>query len=215
MTSIPARAGEPVKQQAKGFYATIGVGASWSLNTEVSDSFLNQLNGGAAINGTIKDNGGFAGEIGGGYDFGDLRAELTYVYNNSSLNSLGLTDGAFSATINTSANISSSSLFASGYYDIPVKNSRFIPYIGGGLGYTNIRIGSISGDVSGLTLGSVGGNKSLFGYQAKIGVTYLATKTADVFLEGVYQGSPGFSIDTTSYGSLNQFGARLGARYRF
>ena len=210
----PAKAEETVPQQSKGFYATLGLGASWPLSTDVSDSALDAFVG-TPITGKIKAGGGFSGEIGAGYDFGDARAELTYIYNNSSLDSIDVTAEGSTATINGSANINSSSVFVSGYYDVPIKNSRFIPYLGGGLGYTNISVGTISGNFNGISASIDGGNKSLFGYQAKVGVTYLASKNADIFLEGVYQGSPSFSIDTTSYGSINQFGARLGARYRF
>ena len=209
-----ARADETVPEQSKGFYATLGLGAGWPLNVGATDSMLNDLLD-ANTNGTFSTNGGFAGEIGAGYDFGDVRAELTYVYQGSSFDSLKISNQFGSATLGASGNLNSSSVFVSGYYDIPIKNSRFIPYVGGGIGYTNLGVGSSTYSYQGTAVTLDGGNTSLFGYQAKVGVTYIASKAVDVFLEGVYQGAPGFSVDTTSYDSLNVFGARLGARYRF
>ena len=216
--SIPAKADETVPQQSKGFYATLGLGAGWPLDTDVSDkdvnSLLNAL-GGPNLNGSISADGGFSGEVGAGYDFGDVRAELTYAYNNSSINNLSATYLGTKYNLPASANVNSSSVYLSGYYDIPIKKSRFVPYVGAGIGYTNLSVGDLSATVLGVPITLEGGSESLFGYQAKVGVTYLASKTTDVFLEGVYQGATGFDVGATSYGAINIFGARLGARYRF
>lgn len=76
-------------------------------------------------------------------------------------------------------------MLASVYLDIPA-NSRWAPYVGGGLGY-----------------------------QAKVGLNYLANKKTDIFVEGVYQGSSGFEENSIDYSSVNMWGARLGARFRF
>lgn len=76
-------------------------------------------------------------------------------------------------------------MLASVYLDIPT-NSRWAPYVGGGLGY-----------------------------QAKVGLSYLANKKTDIFVEGVYQGSSGFEENSIDYSSVNMWGARLGARFRF
>jgi opacity protein-like surface antigen len=60
-----------------------------------------------------------------------------------------------------------------------------------------------------------GGSGSAFGYQAKIGVSYMAAEQADVFLEGIYQGNTSVTVGKSTYGSLNDFGVRAGLRYRF
>ena len=210
----PAKAEETVPQQSKGFYATLGLGAGWPLNIDATDAGLDTLVG-APTTGTFGVNGGFAGEIGAGYDFGDARAEITYVYQNASLSSLSLSNSNGSVNLGASGNINSSSIFVSGYYDIPIKKSRFIPYLGGGIGYTNLAVGTNTFSYQGFSDTANGGNVSLFGYQAKVGLSYIASKTTDIFIEGVYQGSPSFSFGTTSYDPINVFGARLGARYRF
>jgi opacity protein-like surface antigen len=105
-------------------------------------------------------------------------------------------------------------VLASAYVDIPT-NSRWVPYIGGGLGYTNVGWGAYSATAFGVTLTQTPGSQGVFGYQAKLGLSYLASRNADLFVEGTYQGAAGFTIDRINYDPLNSWGARLGARYRF
>lgn len=183
-----------------GFYATVGLGASWPQNVSWDARNL-------PFNGDIKGGGGFSGEAGIGYDFGALRTELTYGYTRNSVNSV---------TVNGFGNASSSGIInrndvlASLYLDIPT-NSRWTPYIGGGIGYSNVSTPNFS--TPAFNTGSA--NRGLFGYQAKVGVSYAASRSTDLFLEGVYSGASGFSSNNVNYGSLNEWGAKIGARFRF
>lgn len=195
----------------KGFYATLGLGASWPQDVTGNTNIL-----GVSADGSYSLSGGFAGEIGAGYDFGPVRAELTYSYNNASLSSisgsvLGINLG--SAAINNGS-VNTNSVLASAYVDIPTK-SRWVPYVGGGLGYTNVGWGSYSATVFGVPVTQSAGSQGVLGYQAKVGLSYLASSNADVFVEGTYQGTTGFSVDQVNYDPINSWGARLGARYRF
>lgn len=266
-------------EQGTGFYGTIGVGASWATNVSASgDSRTNNWVNGNAFNvvpafsaGSIVDNlstitvnprvktkfgGGFAGEAGLGYDFGDVRAELTYVYNNSPINSVS---GELKPRLNLNGNqyalrtrglavdggnsTNSNSVFGSLYYDIPT-NSRWVPYIGGGIGYTNVSWDGVDFNNVRYTTNTVlpnlpfnsatrnstvldqnlwrrgsvsygNQNVGLFGYQAKVGLTYVASCTTDVFAEGTYQGASNFEVSGFDFGSLNSWGGRIGARFRF
>jgi opacity protein-like surface antigen len=209
LAATPAQA-EVQVPDPKGFYATLGLGASWPQNVTGHSTVL-----GVPVNGGYSLGGGFAGEIGIGYDFGLVRSEVTYTYNNANINAatfsaLGLTG---SAAI-SSGNVNSNSVMASAYVDIPTK-SRWVPYVGGGIGYTNVGWGAYSATVLGITATQVAGNQGVFGYQAKLGLSYLAAKNADVFVEGIYQGTTGFSLDQVTYDPISSWGARLGARYRF
>lgn len=209
LSAAPAQAEEQVPDP-KGFYATLGLGASWPQNVNGNTTVL-----GVPVNGSYSLNGGFAGEIGAGYDFGLIRTELTYSYNNASLNSV--TASALGASVTagvSSGNVNTNSVLASAYIDIPTK-SRWVPYVGGGIGYTNVGWGAYSVTAGGVTLTQVAGNQGVFGYQAKLGLSYLAAKNADVFVEGTYQGTTGFTVDQVNYDPLSSWGARLGARYRF
>ena len=144
-----------------------------------------------------------------------MRTELTYAYTGASLNTI--TASALGTSLTTSisnGSVNTNSVLVSAYVDIPTK-SKFTPYIGGGLGYTNVGWGAYSASALGITLTQQAGSQGVLGYQAKLGVTYQASAKADVFVEGTYQGSSGFSVDTVNYDSLSAFGARVGARYRF
>lgn len=108
------------------------------------------------------------------------------------------------------------------YYDIPTK-SRFSPYVGGAIGYTNVSVPSqsptVDFTVAGVT-GSdtaewAGGSAGAFGYMAKLGVAYQASQQADVFLEGLYSGNTSVTINRVDIGALNDFGVRVGFRWRF
>jgi len=194
----------------KGFYATVGLGGAWPQNVTGNTTIL-----GVGVTGSYALGGGFSGDIGAGYDFGPVRTELTYAYTGASLNSVTATALGTSGTASISnGSVSTNSVLVSAYVDIPTK-SKFTPYIGGGLGYTNVGWGAYSASALGITLTQQAGSQGVLGYQAKLGVTYQASAKADVFVEGTYQGSSGFSVDSVNYDSLSAFGARVGARYRF
>ena len=234
--AAPVRAQEESapKDTTKGAYVSVGVGGNWASNPTWSFA-----DNGTAFglpwtennNGTVGLGGGVSVSPAIGYDFGNsVRAELSYTYNAASIgqstaNASG-TWGGFSysgsGNLATTGTVSTNSVLASAYYDIPTK-SKFTPYVGGGIGWTGVSVpaqnvsftGTINGETVTLPSEGQGGSASAFGYQAKIGVSYLAAEQADVFLEGVYQGNTSVTIGKSSYGSINNFGVRAGLRYRF
>jgi opacity protein-like surface antigen len=250
--SASAQTTAPVSyEQGTGFYGTIGLGASWTQSVDVNfnPKSFNDAFDDAVITanprGTSNFGGGFAGEAGIGYDFGAVRTELTYVYNNANVdggnikgNGLVFYDNnIYDPTVRVKLNggsVNTNSVMASAYVDIPT-GSRFVPYVGGGIGYTNVNwSANFDNNVSVLVPAlapvpvtvplndylngrnfSKSGNASLFGYQAKIGVSYVASCTTDVFAEGTYQGATGFEIQNVDYSNLNAWGARAGVRFRF
>ena len=234
--AAPVRAQEESapKDTTKGAYISVGVGGNWASNPTWS----------YADNGTIlglpwtENNNGSVGLGGGvsvspaiGYDFGNnIRAELSYTYNaasigQSTINASG-TVGTWaysgSGTLATTGTVSTNSVLVSGYYDIPTK-SKFTPYVGAGIGWTGVSVpaqnvsatGTVNGASVTLPVEGEGGSGSAFGYQAKIGVSYMVAQPTDVFVEGIYQGNTSVNIGKSTYGSLNNFGVRAGVRYRF
>jgi opacity protein-like surface antigen len=92
--------------------------------------------------------------------------------------------------------------------------------VGAGIGYTGVSIPTMgaSATINGVAVNNLtvdGGSGSAFGYQAKLGVSYAVSKPADVFAEAIYQGSTGVTINEVSFGALNAFSVRAGARFRF
>lgn len=226
----------PQPQRVKGAYVTAGVGGSWGVSpstSQTSTGAVDSFTTSTSINATQSLGGGVAVEAGFGYDFGNkVRAELTYVNNNYALSTLNFSGSTrvnqtgqvvpFSGSSSLSGNLSTNSVMISGYYDIPT-NSRWVPYIGAGLGWTSVSIPSSQASTS-VTAGSIttssagttsADSASAFGYQAKIGVSYLIGARTDAYVEGTYQGNTSFTLNASNYDSLNGFGARAGFRYRF
>jgi hypothetical protein len=191
--------------QGTGFYVTAGAGYSWpgSWNFQDNVDFAN-------FNGDFDLEGGFGADGGIGYDFGAIRTELTYVFGRSSLNKVNLSSDEFDGgSESASGNLNQNSVFASVYLDIPF--GRWVPYIGGGLGYTNLSTPSFT--VDGYRFGS--GNQGALGWQGKLGVAYAVNWNWDIYAEGVYTGASGINTDNFDFQSYNEYGAKLGFRYRF
>lgn len=186
--------------QGTGFYLTVGAGAAWP-----SDIDVRTRNFDPNFNGDMEFGGGFSVDAGVGYDFGAIRTELTYGYTRASINDLGFNNEFFDA----SGIVNKNDVMASVYLDVPF--GAWVPYIGGGIGYTNLSTPGISFD--GDRIGS--SNQGLFGWQAKVGVAYAINWNTDIYVEGTYSGAEGFSSDELRYDSYNDFGAKLGFRYRF
>jgi len=194
--------------QVSGFYLTGGLGANWPQTVNVEE--LTNLYG---LDYGFRDYH-FSGpsiEAGIGYDFGTVRAEVTYAYDRSGLSSYSDQFGVFQYS---GGDVAKNSVFASVYWDINL-GSRIVPYVGGGLGYSNLSVESSSSDS--LNFNAYGA--SSFGYQAKIGLSYLASRQTDVFAEAVYRGMSGFNVSSQDlqykYGNYNSWGFLLGARFRF
>jgi opacity protein-like surface antigen len=186
--------------QGTGWYLTIGAGAAWP-----SDMNVRTRNFDPNFNGDATFGGGFSIDGGLGYDFGAIRTELTYGYTRASLNSAQFDN----VDVNTSGIINKNDVMASAYLDIPFGS--WVPYLGGGLGYSNLSTPSFTFD----EVRTGGGNKGLFGWQAKAGLAYVLTWNTDIYVEGTYAGASGFSSNNIRYDSYNDFGAKLGFRYRF
>jgi opacity protein-like surface antigen len=228
-------------QSLKGWYMTVGAGATWenTVKDQRQSTAYSPYYGDLRQDrtGQINHGSGVAVEGGVGYSFGNqLRAELTYLFNTTALGNQvysgtitgpGIPGGSdsFSGNADITGRTYRNSVLASLYYDIPTK-SRWVPYVGAGLGWTNVSVSSMTYnyDVTILSNGArqtgsdtiSGGNGNALGYQAKIGVSYIVSKSTDLFVEGNYQGNTSVDIGTgTILGSFNSFGVKGGFRYRF
>lgn len=209
--------GTPVEvvevESVNGWYLTVGAGAIWPSSQGYryrnTAAWQNFSNGAPAPRGSFDYNGGFSVDGGIGYDFGAIRTELTYGYSAPSLETARVSNyGGFTNSIG--GKINKNDIFASVYWDV-LPFSRFTPYIGGGIGYTNLSTPNVN--LLGLNSGST--NEGLFGWQAKVGVSYALAFNWDVYVEGTYSGATGFDTNTVNYSSYNDYGAKLGFRYRF
>ncbi|MFM9111241.1 MAG: outer membrane protein, partial [Prochlorococcaceae cyanobacterium] len=215
----PGRAAEaePVAyQQGTGFYATVGLGASWPnhVDGQFDDSRLNDL----GFNPNQRDlkyemDRGFALDAGLGYDFGPVRAELTYIHNAYSIDNIKFGNNWRASSTDGGGQ---NGVMGSLYLDINT-GTRLTPYIGGGLGYLNQSWGNnrLTNKVTGASFVSRQGDVGMLGWQAKLGLAYGINWNADLYAEGVYQGGASFDTDNASWDGVNSWGFKVGARYRF
>ncbi len=197
-------------EQGTGWYLTIGAGAAWPSKTNVRSSDFPANYGIPNFDFDASYGGGFSVDGGIGYDFGAIRTELTYGYTRSSLNEIGVDLGSIDIETGASGIVNKNDVMGSVYWDIDT-NSRFVPYIGAGLGYSNRSTPSIA--VGDLRSGSI--SRGLFGWQAKAGVAYVVNWNSDVYVEGTYSGTSGYYTGDYHFGSYNDFGVKAGFRYRF
>jgi hypothetical protein len=188
-------------EQGTGFYVTVGAGGAWASNWDFQDNVA-----GYNFDGNANLTGGFAVDGGVGYDFGAIRTELTYGYARASLHKVHVNNYE---TFNSSGNVDKNDVMASVYLDVPF--GAWVPYFGGGIGYSNLSTPSFT--IDNVRFGS--GNQGLFGWQAKAGVAYAMNWNTDVYVEGTYSGASGFDSGDLTFSSFNNWGAKLGFRYRF
>jgi hypothetical protein len=109
-------------------------------------------------------------------------------------------------------NVSERSTYAVFSVQVDPIPSRWSPYIGAGIGYGNLTTpGCALSKCSTFQGGSAGG----FAYQGKLGLSYRATDTGFLFLEGGYLGLTGTNIANVSYDSFGTWRLNLGWRQRF
>ena len=218
-TSISASPAIADENDGKGWYGTAGIGFV-SPNEPTSEECLILSEDKYCADYDFDFDTGISGEFGVGYDFGKFRVEATYSRSNTSMNdvSADITENdAKIATLTTKvddgdANLNSFLLNA--YYDFHA-DSKFVPYVGGGIGYSQINFSSYTVKALGVTLSSGEGSDGAFTYQAKAGISYLASEKIDIFGEAIFSGTSGFSISTADIDPITVWGGRVGLRYRF
>ncbi|MEM1281373.1 MAG: outer membrane beta-barrel protein [Cyanobacteria bacterium P01_H01_bin.152] len=166
------------------------------------------------IDASIDTDTGFGINAAVGYRFDNIRAEFEVGYNNNSVDSVSVND------IETSVDgdIDNWKFLLNGYYDIPT-NSRFSPYVGGGVGLAIVSANDVSATVPILGDVDIDDSSTSFLFQFKAGVGYDITDALNTFLGYRLMGIPGQSFevldsdldaDTVFIHSL-----QLGVRYTF
>ena len=161
------------------FYVSSGLGL-------LGDSFFTDACNGSCSS-TFSDtplNGSWSGELGVGYYFTDkFRGEISY--SASVLRDNTTYSGGGYMGLDW---VDNHSIFVSSYYDFS-NSSRFTPYLGIGIGPSLI-------DTDQTFAHSNKNTDITFGYQGKFGVSYEAFDSTDLFLEGIYQATKSFKIQT-------------------
>ena len=154
----------------------------------VPGSMSARLNTGAS--GNIDRDLGFIGGLAGGYQFGPFRAELDADYSQNGLNAFKV--GGTSVSLG--GHTSNISFMVNGLYDINV-GMPIVPYVGAGIGATDLRFHGTS--VAGI---AATGNSDRWGFavQPIVGVSY--SITPQISLAGEYRYL--YGVDEVHFGTL-------------
>ena len=145
--------------QGNAWYVAGGLGASFVDDVDATQAGVTLT--------TELDTGIFAtGAF--GRTFGNFRAEGELAYNTNDVSTLSV-PGVGGVT--ASGDISTLGLMVNGYYDFET-NSKWRPYIGGGIGGANVSINSLSS----LGVLIADDDTTVFAYQVKVGVAYEFTQ---------------------------------------
>lgn len=187
--------------------------AKWYVGGSLGVASLNDVDvTQAGLDFTTDFDLGQAFSLSGGRIFRDFRAEgelFVSASDFSSLSSPGLGSASASGTLTTMG------LMLNGYYDFPT-DSKWKPYIGAGIGFTEIDIDSLA--ANGVFIAS--DNDHVFAYQAKAGIAYRITPAVDVSLGYRYFATGDADFTDVTGTDFSADGAQLhavevGLRYRW
>ncbi len=187
-------------QDPKLWYVSIGAGGAWYQDLK--------LNG--AIVGTASMDTGFTvnGAIGRYLDNERvIRLEAEAIYDRADFSNI---DGP-----KAGGNLSNVGLMFNLLYDIKT-NSSWVPYLGGGIGYSLVSVDNLS--LGGPTL--IDDSAGTFSWQFKAGIAYQFNPSMAVTLGYRYYATDNVSFDSKVGGSVNTSGteiqnAELGFRFNF
>ena len=204
--ALVVAAGSAVTPVGKDFYATNAVGFSSPRDWE------DQLE---EIELEIDLGDGVAGEIAIGHRLNNWRLEASYGLNYSSWKSMKVTSSTSEAEakIGMKGRINVQTFLLSSFYNFE-NQSKFSPYVGGGLGLSQLGSPKVTMTHGGDSYTSSMNGLALSG-QLTAGVTYKLDQTNDIYLEGGLlqlfpMGDEDISIDPLRFA-----GVKIGTRWRF
>jgi len=184
-----------------GLYVTAGVGANWPID---------RVGTGEPGSFTEFSTPGISTEVGIGYDFKLVRLELTYALDTSQLEGYNSVANRY-YQYSQGGQTRKDSAFASVYWDL-LPSKRLSPCIGVGIGISLLDVGAFADP----GLSYQGYSKSLLGYQAKAGLSYVINYKSKVFAEAVYRGTSGYGTDDGydkwDNSSFSSWGTQIGFR---
>jgi len=219
-TNKPVKAHDPYQwesndvEESKGFYFTSNFGTS-SINSANWKATISDLD----YKGDVKFKSGIGWEAGAGYDFGTLRTEITFSKSQNDISSISalINEGdrkGTTAEANASGELKVKNIFINSYLDFPIgEKKKIIPYFGGGIGGTNLKMDKITVVNEEVESAEVW----LFGYQAKLGLGYSVSQNFEFFGESIYSGFSDLGVAGDKYGlsSKSDFNYKAGLRIRF
>jgi len=215
-TPVLASADEP-----SSWYMTVGSGFESVGDTDITS----KETGFNDVDGEIKYDPGFSGNLGVGYDFGNWRVEGTYGYSSFTTESIKLMEGGVTLNSPLSTNVTSHSFKVAGFYDINTgEDSKFSPYLGARAGLVKSNLDGITAsvDVDGtaVSVNTDDDSDTAFTYEFVAGMSKSVSDEADLFVETGWVGIEDRNYDlgnnaTLDFDSQGSWKTQIGFRHRF
>ena len=215
-------------------------GSNSSTNSYPGTTNRNPIDTNSSHLATSSSSGIPGGDFALGYDFGGLRAEISYSITSGSTGTFsisgrdiytsprvpGVAVSQNASANNNQASITRQALLLNAALDLPT-GTRFIPYFGAGIGASWLSLNSMNEQTSDFcraagaftpcpaTFSSSGGTGTALAAQGKAGISYLINLRTIMFLEAVYDYTGSVTIGNLNLNSFSQYSGKLGVRYRF
>tara|TARA_Y100001968_G_scaffold189336_1_gene173541 strand:- start:634 stop:1356 length:723 start_codon:yes stop_codon:yes gene_type:complete len=207
------------EESAKGFYASLSYSITSPEDLEGNIDNDDWENVKAKFG--TDDGGGI--QVGLGYDFGNIRTDVTYSQTSYDITSVEGTKAANSMTatsITGDQDADVTTLLFNAYWDFE-NDSKFTPYLGGGVGSADIEAANFTATYNGQTQTFDAQERDSFVWKGVLGLAYEVTNNVNIFAEGTYTEISQFvslgSSDTIhiEYDQVTAWGATAGLRYTF
>jgi len=212
----PARA----DKAPSNWYFTVGSGFVAIEDADITT----KETGYTDVDGELKYDPGFAGNIGVGYDFGDFRLEATYGYSSLTTESVKLMEGGVTINSPLSTNLKNHSFNVGGFYDINTgDDSDISPYLGARAGFVSSTLRDIKAEVdvdgTGVSVSTDEDTDKAFTYELLGGLSLNVSERADVFIEAGWLGVADRSFDVGNNATIDVdagggWTSKIGFRYR-
>lgn len=215
---------DQLEKDEKNFYLSFGFGYDNFVNLEAEETLKPGDVDAKTFNYDFSTKSNYNYSLSAGYDMGKIRFETTYSNQpNFKINSIEATNQSDSSVINNSqenSNIDLSSYSINAIYDFDLNN-KLIPYIGIGIGRTNVSIDKVT--AANVFTGN--GNSTTTSYNLKLGTSYTVSPKVMLFTEANYLIAPNLTIESSYEASqggmkmtgddLSIFQVQIGTRFNF
>ena len=204
--AVPSFAGE-----SNGYYLSIGGGT-----TNVQD-----VEGDTTISGTKYDlesdiENVFGYEFEFGKEIENWRIGISYAASEPKQENVTASTGGVGATasISPKPTYDVKTIMFNVYRDFP-REGKFTPYVGVGLGSTNVEMQTYTTTVAGTDVAVTDDGRDLFSWDLKAGLTYDLNDTTGIYGEVIYHQTDSFDEDGINYDGLKSTNLMAGVRFNF
>tara|TARA_Y100000994_G_C15586725_1_gene398851 strand:- start:223 stop:873 length:651 start_codon:yes stop_codon:yes gene_type:complete len=196
---------------AEDFYLSIGG----------IQQFVQEVEGDTTVSSTKYDlksdiESSFGYDIEFGKQIENWRLGLSYTHTSPKLENISATTGGVGATasISPKPSFDVDSIMFNVYRDFP-RDGKLSPYVGIGLGSTDIKLQTYTTTVAGTDVAVIDDGRSLFSWDLKAGVTYDLSERADLYGELSYAQTGDFNEDGVNYDGIKSLQLGAGVKFNF